>query len=232
MFFELIERTYPEIVWLGADWTARTRANANRTTGLPNSYDRAARVAGRAGHCRQCSDFAASLVLYWSCIRGDRRSSSVSLAVRDHLRMGSDRQKRIFAREAASVPCLKLNWLVLPVYRTACSELGEVVGERVQDLIGGLGPGERPGLSFQVAIQSLMSFSRACTEVWTPDRPNAPRSSPRPWTPSTNSPPATSPGPASPPQPDIPSRPASHSQTGLRPARQASRAITRRHPQD
>jgi hypothetical protein len=25
-------------VWLGAGWTAPTRANANRTTGLPNSY--------------------------------------------------------------------------------------------------------------------------------------------------------------------------------------------------
>src|SRR5208282_151514 len=29
---------YSEIVWLGAGWTAPTRANANRTTGLPNSY--------------------------------------------------------------------------------------------------------------------------------------------------------------------------------------------------
>ena len=28
----------------------------------------------------------------------------------------------------------------------ACSELGEVVGEGVQDLVGGLGPGERPGV--------------------------------------------------------------------------------------
>src|SRR5208283_342694 len=26
------------IVWLGAGWTAPTWANANRTTGLPNSY--------------------------------------------------------------------------------------------------------------------------------------------------------------------------------------------------
>jgi len=31
-------RTYSEIVWLEASWTAPTRANANRTTGLPNSY--------------------------------------------------------------------------------------------------------------------------------------------------------------------------------------------------
>ena len=30
------KRTYSEIVWLGAGWTAPTRANANRTTGLPN----------------------------------------------------------------------------------------------------------------------------------------------------------------------------------------------------
>jgi hypothetical protein len=30
--------TYSEIVWLGAASTVRTRANANRTTGLPNSY--------------------------------------------------------------------------------------------------------------------------------------------------------------------------------------------------
>jgi hypothetical protein len=29
---------YSEIVWLGAGWTAPTRANANRITGLPNSY--------------------------------------------------------------------------------------------------------------------------------------------------------------------------------------------------
>jgi hypothetical protein len=36
----LTDRTYSEIVWLGAGWTAPTRANANRTTGLPNSYDR------------------------------------------------------------------------------------------------------------------------------------------------------------------------------------------------
>ena len=31
-------RTYSEIVWLEASWTAFTRANANRTTGLPNRY--------------------------------------------------------------------------------------------------------------------------------------------------------------------------------------------------
>ena len=30
--------TYSEIVWLEASWTVFTRANANRTTGLPNSY--------------------------------------------------------------------------------------------------------------------------------------------------------------------------------------------------
>ena len=33
-----LEGTYSEIVWLEASWTAPTRANANRTTGLPNSY--------------------------------------------------------------------------------------------------------------------------------------------------------------------------------------------------
>jgi hypothetical protein len=37
-------RTYSEIVWLRTDWTASTRANANRTTGLPNSYLPAARL--------------------------------------------------------------------------------------------------------------------------------------------------------------------------------------------
>jgi hypothetical protein len=43
------------------------------------------------------------------------------------------------------------------------------------------------GLSFQVAIQSLMSFSRAWTEVWTPRRISLSVSSPnhrsinRPW---------------------------------------------------
>src|SRR5205085_12079993 len=37
-------------------------------------------------------------------------------------------------------------WLVLPVYRVASSELGEVIGEGAQDLVGGLRPGERPGV--------------------------------------------------------------------------------------
>ena len=32
-------RTYSEIVWLGAGWIVPTRVNANRITGLPNSYD-------------------------------------------------------------------------------------------------------------------------------------------------------------------------------------------------
>ena len=31
--------TYSEIVWLGAGLTAPTWANANRTTGLPSSYE-------------------------------------------------------------------------------------------------------------------------------------------------------------------------------------------------
>jgi hypothetical protein len=37
-YIELRYSTYSEIVWLRTDWTASTRANANRTTGLPNSY--------------------------------------------------------------------------------------------------------------------------------------------------------------------------------------------------
>jgi hypothetical protein len=37
---------YSEIAWLGTSWTASTRANANRTTGLPNSYSRG-RATGR-----------------------------------------------------------------------------------------------------------------------------------------------------------------------------------------
>ena len=40
----------------------------------------------------------------------------------------------------------KFQWLVLLVCAVACSDFGEVVGERVQDLVGGLGPGERPGV--------------------------------------------------------------------------------------
>jgi len=42
--------------------------------------------------------------------------------------------------------------------------------ERLQDLVGGLGPGEGLGFSFQVWIQAWMSFSRAWTEVCTPRR--------------------------------------------------------------
>jgi hypothetical protein len=38
----LMERTYSKIVWLEAGRTAPTRANANRITGLPNSYHGAA----------------------------------------------------------------------------------------------------------------------------------------------------------------------------------------------
>ena len=36
--FQQSHRTYSEIVWLEAGWTTPTRANANQTTGLPNSY--------------------------------------------------------------------------------------------------------------------------------------------------------------------------------------------------
>src|SRR6185437_4380587 len=45
-----------------------------------------------------------------------------------------------------SVPCRKLSRLFLLFYAIGCSDLGEVVGERGQDLVGGLGPGERPGV--------------------------------------------------------------------------------------
>jgi hypothetical protein len=38
----------------------------------------------------------------------------------------------------------------LLVCAVACSEFGEVAGERTQDLIGGLGPGERPGMARSV----------------------------------------------------------------------------------
>jgi hypothetical protein len=34
----------------------------------------------------------------------------------------------------------------LRFYAVACPDFGEVVGERGQDLVGGLGPGERPGV--------------------------------------------------------------------------------------
>ena len=48
-----LRRTYSEIVWLGAGWTAPTWANANRTTGLPNSYAEAARLALRLREIRE-----------------------------------------------------------------------------------------------------------------------------------------------------------------------------------
>jgi hypothetical protein len=44
----LAEGTYSEIVWLGAGWTTPTRANANRTTGLPNSYRRSPTAVSRS----------------------------------------------------------------------------------------------------------------------------------------------------------------------------------------
>jgi len=37
-FQQQLGRTYSEIMWLRTGWAASTRANANRTTGLPNSY--------------------------------------------------------------------------------------------------------------------------------------------------------------------------------------------------
>jgi len=45
-----------------------------------------------------------------------------------------------------SVPRRKFSCLILPVYAVGWSDFGEVVGERAQDLVGGLGPGERPGV--------------------------------------------------------------------------------------
>jgi hypothetical protein len=47
---------------------------------------------------------------------------------------------------ATSVPRQKFHWLTLPVYWRGRSELAEVNGEGVQDLVGGFGPGERPGI--------------------------------------------------------------------------------------
>jgi hypothetical protein len=60
----------------------------------------------------------------------------------------------------------------LPVYGLARTEFGEVVGERVQDLVGGLGPGERPGILvpggdpfLDVVLQSLDVGSGAFTTI-------------------------------------------------------------------
>src|SRR5689334_24564185 len=50
------------------------------------------------------------------------------------------------SRPGSSVLRLKSRWLILLAYGAAGSELAEVVGERGQDLVGGLGPGERPGI--------------------------------------------------------------------------------------
>jgi hypothetical protein len=52
----------------------------------------------------------------------------------------------ICASPLASVLRQKFNCLFLPVYWVVCSELGEVVGEGAQDLVGSFGPGERPGV--------------------------------------------------------------------------------------
>jgi hypothetical protein len=42
-------------------------------------------------------------------------------------------------------------------------DLGEVAGERLEDLVGGFGPTEGRGLSFQSSIHAAMSSSRALT---------------------------------------------------------------------
>ena len=47
-----------------------------------------------------------------------------------------------------SVLRLKFYWLILLVYRAAWSDFSEVAGERIQDLIGGLGPVNGRGLAF------------------------------------------------------------------------------------
>jgi hypothetical protein len=41
---------------------------------------------------------------------------------------------------------LKSSLLTLLAYAMACSDFGEIAGQGVQDLVGGLGPGERPGV--------------------------------------------------------------------------------------
>src|SRR5580700_6314771 len=51
-------------------------------------------------------------------------------------------QCAIVTSSDASVLRWKSSWLCLLV----CSKLGEVVGQRIQDLVGGLGPGEWPGV--------------------------------------------------------------------------------------
>jgi len=58
----------------------------------------------------------------------------------------------------------------LRVCLAGCSELGEVAGKGIQDLICGLGPGERAGVVVPGGDPALMSFSRACTEVCAPRR--------------------------------------------------------------
>jgi hypothetical protein len=60
--------------------------------------------------------------------------------------------RRLSLAADASVLRLKFNWLFLPVYELGRSELGEVAGERVQDFIGGLGPGERPGVALSAKL--------------------------------------------------------------------------------
>jgi hypothetical protein len=61
-----IMRTYSEIVWLEASWTASTKANANRTTGLPNSY-----------HHASTGPFATTLLAL-------RKGAPITLATKKH----------------------------------------------------------------------------------------------------------------------------------------------------
>ena len=71
------------------------------------------------------------------------------------------------------------------------------------------------------------STTASCARSWRATSPRRRPNSPRHWPPSTSSPSTTSPRLASLPQPDIPSRPATHRQAGLQPARQEPRNITR-----
>jgi hypothetical protein len=57
-------------------------------------------------------------------------------------------------------PRRKFSWLILLAYMIACSDLGGMIGESAQDLVRGLVQVNGLGLSFQVAIQSLMFMFR------------------------------------------------------------------------
>jgi hypothetical protein len=58
------------------------------------------------------------------------------------------RKRTLMPRTESSVSRQKFRWLIFLVYAVACSDLGKVVSERIQDLIGGLGPVNGRGLAF------------------------------------------------------------------------------------